>query len=454
MSQGLFTASSGIAANQARIDVISDNIANLNTVAFKSSQVNFKTIFSRQLSGGSAPSPNLGGINPMEVGLGTTVGEIGRNFDNGSIQSTGRSTDLNIQGEGFFTVRNTEGETLLTRAGNFSADANGNLVNPDGLKVMGTALATSDSGGSVPVQIPTELNFVTPNAVATTETVGNVGRESGSTVTTGTFTIDLNSGTDVTVDLGALADTQISTIVTAINNELTAQGADAATQISFNAATNRFEAVLGGADTLDFSGGTSDTSNFLEVCGFTAVGAPPPDFQSEPLFDHSQIAMAPADGSDNTYTITTFSIGNDGSIEATYSNGAKLTVEAFNADGDKALKYIAPSGREVSNANITNTSGVVADQLQIQLASVVNPMGLNAEGGNLFGLNSIAGEVTYAIGGSGGLGVINAGSLEASNVNLPQEFANMILAQRGIEANSRTFSVQDQIMRQIVNLGR
>lgn len=453
MSQGLFTAGSGITTNQARIDVISDNIANLNTVAFKSSQVNFKTIFSRTLSGGSPPSGELGGINPREVGLGVTVGEIAKNFDNGSIQSTGRSTDLNIQGEGFFTVQNSEGETLLTRAGNFSVDAEGNLVNPDGLKVMGTSQLSGTSGGSVPVQIPTELNFVTPNATGTTDAIGNVGQAAGSTITDGTFTIDLNGGTLVSFDLSdtlQFANTQMDTIASTIQSELIANGANAATQVDYDTTNNRFEIDVAGGDTLSF-GGTGDTSNFISVCGFTA-GAP--GYVSEALFDHSQITMANADNSDDTYTITTYSIGNNGSVEATYSNGAKLTVETLGGSSTRSLKYVSPSGREVSGANITNSSSTVADQLQIQLATVVNPEGLNAKGGNLFGMNSIAGDVTYAIGGSGGLGVINAGALEASNVNLPQEFANMILAQRGVEANSRTFSVQDQILRQIVNLGR
>ncbi len=448
MSQGLFAAVSGITANQARIDVISDNIANLNTVAFKSSQVNFKTIFSRQLSGGSAPTPSLGGINPMEIGLGVTIGEIGRNFDNGSVQSTGRATDLRLQGEGFFTVQSSEGQTLLTRAGNFYFDADGFLVNPDGLRVMGTSLATSSAGGNVPVHIPPKLNFLTPDAVGA-DVITDTGQISGSTVTTGTFTVNV-AGTDITTTINS-GDT-LADIAADLQTNINGSAGDPNSTITVSVSGNQIEIDTStDSETVTFSGDTSDTSNFLSVMGFTS-GAP--GYTSALLKNQSEVTIDTADGSDNTYSVTTYSIGNDGSVEVTYSNGAKLTVEAANPAGDKALKYITSGGREISLAGITNNAGVDPAQLQIQLATVVNPMGLNAESGNLFGLNSIAGDITYAIAGSGGMGVINAGSLEASNVNLSQEFANMILAQRGLEANSRTFSVQDQIMKQIVNLGR
>jgi len=93
-------------------------------------------------------------------------------------------------------------------------------------------------------------------------------------------------------------------------------------------------------------------------------------------------------------------------------------------------------------------------QLLLQLAQVVNPKGLESVGGNLFSLNSTAGTPSFAIGKAGGLGSIDSGSLETSNVDLPSEFAAMILAQKAVEANSRAFSVQNQIMDIIVNLGR
>jgi len=458
MSQGLFTASSGIAANQAKIDVIADNIANMNTIGFKSSQINFETVFSRQLSAGAPPTGSVGGINPREIGLGVTVSEIGKNFSSGSIQTTGRSTDLNIQGEGFFCVRNYSGEVLLTRAGNFTTDASGYLVNPQGCMVVGTADVTSDSAGSANVQVPTQLNFITPDAAGTTTAVGNVGQSSGSTLTEGTFTINV-AGTDVTLS-GANAidsDDTLDDIATKMEAAIQASAGDADGDITVTVTGNQFvidtSAGLTTGETITFGGAGTDTSNFLSVMGFS--GATATSYESAELVDQSSVTIDDPDDSSNTYSVTGVSISNDGAIEATYSNGAKITV-VNNASGTtKELKYTSSAGRQIADTNITNSHDSLAPaQLQIQLATVINPKGLTAEGGNLFGINAVAGTATYATGRAGGLGVINSGSLEASNVDLPAEFSNMILAQRGIEANSRTFSVQSEILRTVVNLGR
>ncbi len=450
MSQGLFTASTGIAANQAKIDVIADNIANINTVGFKSSQINFETVFSRQLGSGSSPTDDLGGINPKEIGLGASVGEIGRNFRNGSIQNTGRTTDLNIQGEGFFSLMNYDGSIFLSRAGNFSTDSNGFLVNPQGLKVLGTSTSTSTTASTTPVQIPTKINLVVPDAVAT-DTITNVGTGASSNITTGTFTINVDGTTDVTTTISA-GDT-LQDVAAQMQADIVAAGFAGAT---VTVTGNRLVIDTSGAggEAVTFNGASGDTSNFLGIMGFSDSSPPANEYTSSALKDQSEVTIADPDDSNDTYSVTTFSIAQDGALEATYSNGAKLSVST-NVAGNKELKYTTAGGTIIANSSITNShSTLVPAQLQVQLATVINPKGLNSAGGNLFALNSIAGEPTYAIGRSGGLGVINSGALEASNVDLPSEFASMILAQRGIEANSRTFEVQNQIMRTIVNLGR
>ena len=456
MSQGLFTASSGIAANQAKMDVIADNIANIGTIGFKSSQVNFETVFSRQLSAGAAPGVDVGGINPKEIGLGVTVGEIGRNFSNGSIQTTGRISDLNIQGEGFFTVMNYAGETLLTRAGNFSTDAEGNLVNPQGCKVIGTSNVTSDTGGTTTVQIPTKLSITTPDAAGTTIGVGNIGQTNGSPITAGTFTVTVNGGVvgpeDATVTI--LDTDDLDTIAANLQAAIQATAEDVNGDITVSVVGNQIviDSTSDG-EVVTFNGNGTDTSNFLSVMGFT--GDETTGYTTAALKDQSTVILADPDNTTDTYSVTSYSISNDGAIEVTYSNGGKLTVTNDITDTIKELKYTTPSSREMSSVTITNNHSTLDPaQLQIQLATVVNPKGLSSEAGNLFSITGAAGSPVYAIGRSGGMGVINSGSLEASNVDMPAEFSNMILAQRGIEANSRTFGVQNEIMRTVVNLGR
>src|SRR3989339_1678461 len=188
MSQGLSTAVSGIRANQSKIDVISDNIANMNTVGFKSSLVNFENVFVRTMSSGTAPGSNIGGTNPLQIGLGTTVGEISRNFNGGTVQSTGRSTDLNVQGLGFFTLQDSEGSLVLTRAGNFSLDSEGYLVNPKGLKAVGSVQMSSTSGSSTPIRIPQALFLDTTTApITSTDLLTNFD---STTISAGTITLD------------------------------------------------------------------------------------------------------------------------------------------------------------------------------------------------------------------------------------------------------------------------
>src|SRR5262245_33220466 len=132
----LFTGLSGLSANSRRLDVIGNNIANINTTAFKSNRMTFAPTFSRNFSLGTAPSNASGGTNPTQVGLGVTIAGTQRAFSNGAISATGVATDVAIEGDGFFIV-NANGEQLYTRAGAFSRNQNNDLVTIDGAHVRG-----------------------------------------------------------------------------------------------------------------------------------------------------------------------------------------------------------------------------------------------------------------------------------------------------------------------------
>lgn len=353
MSQGFYAAVSAIKANQSKLNVISDNIANMGTVAFKGSQVNFETVFSQTLSMGSGPGTVIGGSNPMQVGLGVGISEITRNFNSGPILTTGRSSDMNIRGDGFFTVENPEGGVFLTRAGNFSIDPAGNLVTPKGLKVMGTD-TVDGAGTTATIKIPQTLHMAT--------------------------------AVDAT---GALVRAEID---------------DAAIDTTVAPWT---------------------------TAGWTVKNSPAAE-------------------------LTSFAIQKDGAIEATYSNGDKISVTG---SPTRELKYITATGLETTAAApapgvLVNSSPLTANQLQLQMAKVINPKGLLSQGSNLFTAGPNSGTPSFAAAGSGGIGQLDSGSLEGSNIDLTMEFAEMISAQRGIEANGRTFDTQNQVMRSIVNMGR
>ncbi len=146
MMRSLFSGVSGLRNHQARMDVIGNNIANVNTVGFKSSRVTFAEAFAQLLQGASRPPGDLGGINPIQIGLGSKIGSIDMNFSQGNLESTGQATDLAIQGDGFFMVSDGA-RTFYTRAGNFQLDANGRMVSPaNGFTVQGI---NADSAGEL-----------------------------------------------------------------------------------------------------------------------------------------------------------------------------------------------------------------------------------------------------------------------------------------------------------------
>ena len=137
MSQALFTSMTGLNTAQQAISVVSNNVANINTTAYKSADARFSTLFSNTLSAGNAPSATQGGTNPKQIGLGVKLSGITRNFEVGSYLSTGVSGDSMISGSGYYTVMDANGAIYLTRDGGFTLDANGDMITSNGLKVLG-----------------------------------------------------------------------------------------------------------------------------------------------------------------------------------------------------------------------------------------------------------------------------------------------------------------------------
>lgn len=151
MLRSLYSGIAGMRGFQIKLDTIGNNVANVNTSGFKAGRVQFKDIMSQTLTGAGAPANGMGGTNPMQVGLGSTISAIDTIMNDGSAQMTNRSLDFAIQGNGFFAVFNeASNETYYTRAGNFYFDSEGSLVNSDGWRVL-------DAGGA-PIQI--ELNEI------------------------------------------------------------------------------------------------------------------------------------------------------------------------------------------------------------------------------------------------------------------------------------------------------
>jgi len=157
MLRAMFTSISGLKAHQTMLDVTANDIANVNTVGYKSSRTTFKDSLSQQQRGAAAPGPNQGGANPIQVGLGVGVGSIDNLMTSGTLQSTGNILDVAIQGDGWFRVGNgtppaMPGSFEYTRAGNFTRNTNGNLVTQDGAYIMGRTVA--GGGADTYINIP------------------------------------------------------------------------------------------------------------------------------------------------------------------------------------------------------------------------------------------------------------------------------------------------------------
>ena len=160
MTQALFTSMTGMNAGTDQLTVVSDNVANMNTTAYKTSRVDFQDIWYQTRTTGTNSTPNSGGTNPYQIGVGVQCASISKDFSAASTNTTGRAEDLAITGDGWFTLQNSDGKTLLTRDGTFSLDENGYICSADGSKLLGMNQNTSLTGSTIPIKIPVSVKVM------------------------------------------------------------------------------------------------------------------------------------------------------------------------------------------------------------------------------------------------------------------------------------------------------
>jgi len=394
-------AVSGLNAASSNLDVIGNNIANSATSGFKSSTAAFADMFA-----GS------------QTGLGTKVSAVIQNFGDGAINATGRNLDVALSGNGFFRLEDSNGSVYYSRNGQLQRNADGYLVNTEGLQVTGYPVtgspATVQTGADpVPIMIPTtqlpakattqgalQANLNSSDALPTMMPFD--AKEVNSYNAKSSMTVYDSQGNDHQLDLyfvkTANNQWQVYPIDSSTgeasadftmsfdeNGQLTSDATQSITiQGSNGAAANQ-------ALTLDFTGSSQQNT------GETQFGNPKQD------------GYAPGD-------LTGFTINDDGTIIGSYSNQR------------------------------TQAMG------QIVLSSFTNSEGLQPMGDNLWSESSSSGQPAIGTPGSGNFGTMTAGALEASNVDLSKELVNMIVAQRNYQSNAQTIKTQDQILNTLVNL--
>ena len=442
MSQALHTSSTGINAGQSQINVIAHNVANINTVAYKSANMTFETLYSNNLSYGSAATKDGGGTNPKQIGLGVKIGGITRNFTPGTFVSTGRDLDTMISGTGFYVVQDADKHQYFTRDGVFNVDSDGNLVTQNGLKVKGAKSIYSNAGSDKTVKIPKNmLAKVTGDPNISSVKLENLNNAS---ITTGKVSVDLVDGsgtvTNVLVDIPD-GDGTVGTIVSNFNSALSSYG------ITFTAADGKISYTNSGSYKMNFSS-DGTTSNFL---GETGLG------NSTTSYDLNEVATLQDMinyNDKNAISLKNTAIDENGILIATYSDGSILTQYVDQAETIQ-WKYTTPEGVVITGNDVTAEGSSIANSyFAIELATMVNQEGLISLNNNLWEWGPDVGEIYYGVAGEMAFGSIESGGYEESNVDIASELSNMISAQRMIQMNSRVFSTASSVMEILSYLGQ
>lgn len=422
MALGSFSAGlSGLNANAAYLSVIGNNLANINTIGFKASAVSFMDLVSQTMGG-------VGG-NPQQVGLGVATGSISPVFSQGAIENTRETTNAAIQGIGFFVVRNQDG-LAYTRAGNFTLNSDGKLVTADGYFVQGFTATDPISGEIITTGQPTDITVASgvlrpPSPTTRFQTTTNLSAEA---ILNETFTTSVQV-TD------ALGDQHIATITYT-------KGAGAGAW-SYSVTVPGAE-IVGGVAGTPFQVATGAMTFNASGVLTTVNGGPPADITIVTPAWTNGAAVSNwnwdiVDTNASTLITGFASPSATSSIAANGSVAGRITSISIGADGSIIASFGA--GQSVSVA-------------QLALASFNNPKGLTKLGGNKYGESEAAGVSNVGVAGTGGRGTLIGSALEQSNVDIATEFTQMILAQRGYQANSKSITVSDELLVETLQLKR
>ena len=456
MMRSLYSGVAGLKTHQTKMDVIGNNIANVNTVGFKSSQVLFKDVLYQTTQSATGATGSSGGTNAKQIGLGSGVATVSVTQTNGSAQSTNNPYDLMINGSSFFVV-NRAGTNYFTKVGAFKTDDSGNLVTGSGDLVMGWQV---DPDNPIEIKRDTvsalrpeaeENQTASPEMTSKMYMHGNIASVDSKLQTTDgvvtTVPIYDNLGYAYTVKFKITQSTTDSSLYNLSIDSIKDSN-------NVDILQNGYQASLGDA-TIKFD---PDSGKFVGMGGVAGVGT-------------TSLTITPTDASKGN-VFQDHSSPNQGdwidSIELDCSNmtmystkGGECSVETVRGGTDST-----GGGRRVGS--LTDVSIDTAGKIygvydngvtkllgQIAVAKFINPAGLEAIGDSLY-------KETRASGEFDGIGQdieaagekMTQGVIEMSNVDLSQEFTEMIVTQRGFQANSRIITVSDTLIEELVNLKR
>jgi flagellar hook protein FlgE len=409
-----YASLSGLTSNANALGVIGNNLANLNTVGYKDSTASFENLYSTALSG----SGTSGNGDPMQIGLGTGLSSVSQDFSQGSPQASGTVTNMALQGDGFFTLQSPSGEALYTRAGNFSTNTTGYLIDPSGDSVMGW----NASGGVVNANGTPSPIFLNPGATSPPVATSSISN-----------TTNLNSS--------AAAGTTFTAPIAVYDSE----GASHNIEITYTAT-----AVPG----------TWTTSASTDDAGVPTVTGYPGTI----VFNSSGTLTTPASGVNPTLGAITWSNGaTSPAMTVNIWSGtppASALTSYAQASGTTATTqngYAAGSVSSMSvdqNGNIigTFTNGQTMTLAQVAVSTFTNENGLSLSGSNAWTTTLASGTANVGAANSGGRGTILGSNLESSNVDVATEFTKLIINQNGYQANSRVITTADTLLQTVISM--
>ncbi len=474
MMRSLFSGVSGLKNHQTRMDVIGNNISNVNTTGFKSSRVNFEDSLSQTLSAASQATDTVGGTNPKQIGLGSKVSAIDVNFKDGSVQSTGINTDLCLSGNALFVVKQGN-QTFYTRNGAFNFDSQGNLVNAEGLFVQGymnesatehnsinTNGATSSiairAGKTMPSSATKTANYVNNlNATAATITGISATLDDGSTASPAPTEVEVGK---------AISDTDPRKVVAAVltmsdgtTQTVTAGKYKQGNSIPLSTTVKVYDS-LGSAHIVPITVEKTGENTWLAKLAKTEITEEDGSLTTLTMTDaeikfketgafkegSAKLDLAYSNGNGAAPQSVTISFDN----LTQYANSSTINAEADGyASGTLDTVAIDETGTIVG----TYTNGILRREAQIAVAQFTNAPGLTKKGSSLYVESQNSGVPN--IGTSTGFGAtITASALEMSNVDVANEFSDMIITQRGFQSNSKIITVSDEMLETLINMKR
>ncbi len=402
-------ALTGLQADSVELNTVGNNLANLNTTAFKKQSTTFEDLFYQQIG-------TSGSNNALQVGVGTKVSGTATSYGQGSLSTTGNATDMALSGDGFFVVQQG-GVQSLTRAGNFQLNSQGTLTTVDGAQVLG---------------YPAVNGVVSGNTTLSPLTLPVGSTESAKATQSFSITANLNAGATVGTQFAtpltmydSLGQSHVATVTytkTGANTwgyAVTLPTADAATAsgntgtLSFNAA-GKLTSPASSVGGIAFGGLTDGASNLSFNWNLY-------DASSNPMISQSTAASTTTASSQDGFAsgiYQSFAVDSTGLITATFSNGQTTNIG------------------------------------QVAVASVANEQGLTLTGNNNYVTTAASGLASFGVAGAGGRATIQDSALEQSNVNISTEFSDLIVAQRAFEANSKTVTTFDTVAQDVIGMIR